>query len=225
MYIPVPPLQPSPPDSRSLIFDSAFARAVPCDISQRNEKMKKILFLICCLLLNWNASALDLAGIHLADRMQLEDTVLQLNGGGIRTKYFFKIYVGALYLPQKQTSAEAIIADEHKHRIAMYILHGMSGEKLYAAFKDAIEANHSATELAALDAQIRQMKQIFEEVKEVKPGDTIMLDYLPDSGTMITVNGSERGMIAGTTFNRALLKVWLGTNPVQDDLKKGMLGG
>jgi hypothetical protein len=187
--------------------------------------MKRILWIACCLLLSWNASALDLAGIHLTDKMQMADTVLQLNGGGIRTKWFFKIYVGALYLPQKQTSAEAIIADEHNHRIALYILHELSGEKLYCALEDAIAANHSATELAALDAQMKQMKQIFEAVHEVKPGDTIMLDYLPDSGTMITVNGMERGMIAGEPFNRALLKVWLGKHPVQDDLKKGMLGG
>jgi len=187
--------------------------------------MKKIFLLVCGLLLSWNAGALDLADIHLADRMQVGDAELQLNGGGIRTKWFFKIYVGALYLPQKQTSAEAIIAGEHKHRIAMYILHKLSGEKLFGAFKEAIEANHSAAELAELDAQIQQMKQIFEAVQEVKPGDTIMLDYLPDSGTRVTVNGTERGIIAGVPFSRALLKVWLGKNPVQDDLKKGMLGG
>jgi len=187
--------------------------------------MKKILLVSCCFLLSWNANALDLSGIHLADRVQVGDTELQLNGGGIRTRFFFKIYVGALYLPQKQTSAEVIIADENKHRIAMHILRELSGEKLFGAFKDAIESNHSAAELAELDAQIQQMKQIFEAVQEVKPGDTIMLDYLPDSGTRVTVNGTERGIIAGEPFNRALLKVWLGKHPVQDDLKKGMLGG
>jgi len=187
--------------------------------------MKKIFLMVCGLLLSFNASALDLADIHLEDSVQLGDTVLQLNGGGIRTRFFFKIYVGALYLPQKQNSAEAIIADENKHRIALYILHELSGEKLFSALNDAIEANHTAAELATLDAQMKRMKQIFEAVQQVKPGDIIMLDYLPDSGTRITVNGTERGIIAGADFNRALLKVWLGKHPVQDDLKKGMLGG
>jgi hypothetical protein len=79
--------------------------------------------------------------------------------------------------------------------------------------------------MAALDTQIGQMAQIFESVHEVKPGDIIMLDYLPASGTRITVNGAVRGTIAGAAFNRALLRIWLGRNPVQDDLKKGMLGG
>jgi hypothetical protein len=187
--------------------------------------MKKILLVTCCFFLTLNASALDLAGVHLADSMKVGDTVLQLNGGGIRTKWFFKIYVGALYLPEKKTSAESVIADEREHRIVLHILHGLGSEKLFNALHEGIEANHTAAEMAALDAQIRDMKQIFDSVSEVKPGETIMLDYLPDSGTRVTVNGTERGTIAGAAFNRALLKVWLGKNPVQDDLKKGMLGG
>jgi hypothetical protein len=187
--------------------------------------MKKIIWLVCCLFLSWNASALDLAGIHLADKMQVGNTALQLNGGGIRTKFFFKIYVGALYLPEKQASAEAIIADNRERRVVMYILHELSSEKLFNAFKEAIEANHSPGEMAALDAQIRQMAEIFASVHEVKPNDIVTLDYLPASGTRITVNGTERGTIAGEAFNRALLKVWLGKNPVQEDLKRGMLGG
>jgi hypothetical protein len=187
--------------------------------------MKKIFIAVCGLLLSWNASALDLAGIHLVDKMQLGNTVLELNGGGIRTKFFFKVYVAALYLPQKQQSGEAIIADNHEHRMVMYILRELSGKKLFSAFYDALEASHTPAELSALDKQIKQMEQIFESVNEVKPNDIIMLDYLPASGTRITVNGAERGVIAGADFNRALLGIWVGKNPVQDDLKKGLLGG
>ncbi len=187
--------------------------------------MKKILLMICGILLSWNASALDLAGIHLVERMQVGDAVLHLNGGGLRTKFFFDIYVGALYLPEKQTSAEAIIADEHEHRVVMYMLHGLGSKRLYDSLYDAFENNQTPAELQAMDPQIQQMKQIFESVREVKPGDIVTLDYLPASGTRITVNGTERGTIAGADFNRAVLRVWLGKHPVQDDLKKGMLGG
>lgn len=187
--------------------------------------MKRILLIFCGALLSWNASALDLAGVHLADTVQVGTANLQLNGAGIRTRFFIKIYVGALYMPQKQTSAEAIIADEHEHRVALYILHELSGEKLYGAFSDAITENHTPAELVALDAQIKLMKQIFEAVHEVKPGDVITLDYLPASGTKVGVNGTERGTLAGVAFNRAFLKIWLGRKPVQEDLKKGLLGG
>jgi hypothetical protein len=187
--------------------------------------MNKVLLLVCGLLLSCNVWALEVAGVKLPDTAQVGNATLQLNGGGLRTKFFIKIYVSALYLPQKQPLADSVIADEHEHRVALHMLHELSSKKLYGAFSEAIEVNHSQAELAALGAQLKQMAQIFDEVKEVKPGDVITLDYLPASGTQISVNGAARGTIAGEAFNRALLRIWLGSKPVQDDLKKAMLGG
>ena len=67
--------------------------------------MKKILLMLAGLLLSWNVNALEVAGVKLADKVQVGNETLQLNGAGLRTKWFFKVYVSALYLPQKQTSA------------------------------------------------------------------------------------------------------------------------
>jgi len=187
--------------------------------------IRKVMLVVCGLLLSCNVLAREVAGVKLADMAQVGNASLQLNGAGIRTKFFFKIYIGALYLPQKQNLADTIIADEHEHRVALHMLHELTSKKLYGAFSEAIEVNHTHAELVALDAQLKQMAQIFDEVKEVKPGDVITLDYLPASGTQISVNGTARGTIAGAPFNRALLRIWLGSKPVQDDLKKEMLGG
>lgn len=187
--------------------------------------MKKAVLMIGCLLLSWNASALNLAGIHLPEMVQSGGVNLQLNGGGIRSKWFFKIYVAGLYLTHKQTSAEAIIDESRENRIVLHMLRELTSEKLYGAFKEGIEANNDQDVLLAIGTQMQQMEQIFEAVEVVKKGDIITLDFQPDNGTKIIVNGTERGVIAGTGFNRALLKVWLGKQPVQDDLKKGMLGG
>ena len=186
--------------------------------------MKKLLLIACGLLLCASVNATEVAGVKLPESVQVGTQSLVLNGAGIRTKFFFKIYVGALYLPQKQASAEAIIADEHEHRMALHMLHELGSKKLYGAFSEAIEDNQTSAELAAMGAQLKQMKQIFEAVDEVKPGDVITLDYLPASGTQISVNGTARGTIAGAEFNRALLAIWLGKKPVQDDLKKELLG-
>jgi hypothetical protein len=186
-------------------------------------KMKKLIALFL-LFLTAPAFALEVADVKLPDNTQVGNASLQLNGAGIRTKFFIKIYVGALYLPQKQATAEAIIADEHEHRVALHILHGLSSEKLFNALSEAIEANHTPAELNALNAQLKQMAQILDTVKEVRPGDVVTLDYLPASGTQISVNSILRGTIAGAAFNRALLKIWLGERPVQDDLKLKMLG-
>jgi len=187
--------------------------------------MKKIVLIFTGLLLSWNANALEVAGVQLPDTTQVGTQTLVLNGAGIRKKWFFKVYVGALYLPQKQSSAETVIADDKENRIALHMLRGLGSKRLYGAFSEAIEANHTPAELQAMDGQLKQMAAIFDAVKEVEEGDVITLDYLPASGTQISVNGTVRGTIAGAEFNRALLRIWLGKKPAQDDLKKEMLGG
>lgn len=183
------------------------------------------LMLLCGLALSCNASALNVGGIHLVDQVQMGNTPLQLNGGGVRKKWFFKVYVLGLYLPHKQTSAREIIDDDNARRIVMHMLRDLSSSKLYGAFKEGIEANNSTDVLAAISTQMKQMEQIFESIEEVKEGDIVRLDYQPGTGTQVIVNGTNRGTIAGGGFSRALMKVWLGDQPVQEDLKKGMLGG
>lgn len=187
--------------------------------------MKKILLFLCAVFLSANACAKELAGVTLADSVQIGGKTLVLNGVGIRSKFFFKIYVAALYLPQKQTSGASIIADENEHRMALHILHELSSEKLFDAVKEAIADNQTAAGMAGLEMSLKQMAQIFSAVQVVKPGDVITLDYLSASGTQISVNTKLYGTIAGANFNRALLQIWLGDKPVQTDLKQGLLGG
>jgi len=187
--------------------------------------MKRFAVLGMLLLLSLPLSALELAGVKLKDTEQVGSQALVLNGAGIRTKWFFKVYVGALYLPQKQSVADMVIADEQTQRIAMYMLRDLGSKKLYGAFNEAIQANHTGAELKGMKMQLRQMADIFNAIGEAKQGDVITLDYQPASGTQISLNGKVFGNIEGAAFKRALLKIWLGSKPAQDDLKKAMLGG
>lgn len=187
--------------------------------------MKRIAMTGLLLLASMQTTALELAGVKLGDTAQVGAQALVLNGAGIRTKWFFKVYVGALYLPQKQTSADMVITADHPQRVAMHMLRDLGSKKLYGAFNEAIQANHDGAELKAMKAQLKQMADIFNEIGEAKRGDVITIDYQPAGGTRIGLNGKEYGNIAGAAFKRALLKIWLGNKPVQDDLKKAMLGG
>jgi hypothetical protein len=72
---------------------------------------------------------------------------------------------------------------------------------------------------------VKQLEGIFNAVKTAKPGDVILLDYVPGSGTRVVVNGEAKGTVAGEEFNRALLRIWLGDQPADASLKKAMLGG
>lgn len=184
--------------------------------------MKKILF-FCGLLLSLSANALEVAGVKLDDKVQLGKQELVLNGAGIRTKVVFDIYVAALYLETKSRKADVVLADTGSKRVALHLLYSLKSETLMEAFKNAIESNHNSTELSAMDVGLKKFYAVFNAVPEVKKGDVILLDYQPATGTKVTLNGVERGIVEGAEFNRALLKIWLGNRPVQDDLKKDLL--
>lgn len=185
--------------------------------------MKKLIAL-CLLCVSCQAFALEVAGVKLDDKAEVGNAALQLNGAGIRTKFFFKVYVGALYLGEKQRAAGAVLADAGAKRVTLHMLRELSSEKLLDAFDHGLAANNTSAELAALDARIKEFSAIFRTAKEVVKGDVITLDYVPGEGTRISINGTEKGRVAGAEFFRALLKVWLGDEPADEDLKKGMLG-
>jgi chalcone isomerase-like protein len=171
------------------------------------------------------ALAAEVEGVKLADTVQLGGADLALNGAGVRTRVFFKVYVGALYLQKKAGSADAVLADAGPKRVAMHLLRDLTAEQLFAALKDGLADNHSPDQVAKFEPQVQQMEKIFFAIKSAKKGDAIMLDYLPRAGTRIVVNSEEKGAVAGEDFYRALLRIWLGEKPVDASLKKAMLGG
>ncbi len=186
--------------------------------------MKRILLLLCCVAVNQNVSALEVAGVQLAGSMHVGSRDLMLNGAGLRTKYFFKVYVAALYLGERTHVADVALNQSGEKRIVLHVLRELSDEQLLHGFNEVMVANHTAAELQALEPQLKELTTIFHAVKKVEDGDVIFLDYLPDSGTRITVNGVLKGNVSGELFNRALFKIWLGDKPAQPDLKQKMLG-
>jgi hypothetical protein len=186
--------------------------------------LRKILLFICCVFLSWNASAMEVSGVKLADSIHLGSRDLVLNGAGLRTKFYFKVYVAALYLGEKTHVAEAALNQTGEKRVALHILREISDEKMLKGFNEVMAANHTPAEMQPLEPQLKELTAIFHAVGEVKEGDVVNLDYLPDTGTKIIVNGVLRGSIPGEVFNRALFKIWLGDKPAQPDLKQKMLG-
>ena len=185
--------------------------------------MKKLiaLFLLC---LSAQAFALEVSGVKIADSVHLGSHDLVLNGAGLRTKFFFKVYVAALYLGERTHAAEIALNQSGEKRVALHILREISDEKMLRSFNEVMVANHTPAEMQALAPQLKELTAIFHAVGEVKEGDVVVLDYLPESGTQIVVNGVLRGNIPGAAFNRALFKIWLGDKPAQPDLKQKMLG-
>lgn len=180
--------------------------------------------LITLALLAGNAcKAAEVAGIQIDDRIKAGSTEMQLNGAGIRTKLFFKVYVAALYLPQKNSDPTAIIQSRAPRRVVLRMMRDLDGSTLLNALKEGLQDNLSESEFVTLQPEISQLEKIFTTVGSTKSGDLIILD-LNNEGLAVVVNGSPRGAVAGDAFGRALLKIWLGEKPVEASLKKALLG-
>lgn len=166
----------------------------------------------------------QLGDVDLPDNVTLEgsDQVLQLNGMGYRTKFVFKIYVGALYTESKADSREEVQSFTGPKRIVMHMVYDeVSREKMNAAWLEGFEENNSDEQFDRLKTRLETFIALFPDLKA---GDVIYLDYIPSSGTRITFNGEKKAVIEGTDFYTALLDVWLGKEPADDGLKDALLG-
>ncbi len=181
-----------------------------------------IIIAAMLLAFSLEASALEVAGVDVPQSVTIENKALVLNGAGIRKKFFFKIYVGALYLPVKHTTVNSILNDAGGKRIVMSFLYKeVTAEDLVNGWNDGFTGNNSAKELKALQERINQFNSLFTTVHT---GDEIRLDYLPGKGTQVSLNGTLKGSVPGEDFSKALLKIWLGSKPADKGLKKAWLG-
>lgn len=182
--------------------------------------MRFVAFFLLGLGLSLSASAATLAGVEVPDTAQVANTDLVLNGVGLRTKFFFKIYVGGLYLPQKSQDAAAIVAGTAPNRVLMHMIYEVSREQFADAWHEGFKDNNPDS----YDALHDQVEQFIAFFGNCKKDDVITLDYVPSQGTLVMWNGQLRGNITGEAFHHALMNVFLGPNPPTSSLKEGMLG-
>ena len=175
------------------------------------------------------AFAIEIEGVKVDDQVTLGKAgpPLVLNGAGVRHRMMvIKVYVGALYVTAKKTSAEDVLADPGPKRVAMHILiDELTAQELTASLNNALAANHIPAELALIESRIQDLNRMMNSVGAIKKGGVVLLDYLPGTGTRITVNGVEKITIKGEDFFQAMLRIWIGKKPVDGRLSDAMLGG
>ena len=159
-----------------------------------------------------------LAGVTLPDTATVGGETLQLNGMGLREKFFIDVYVGALYVKAKSTDAKALIeADEPKRIVMHFIYNSVPADKMRETYESGFASNGGA-------AMATQVKTLNGWMEDLTTGDEVVLDYVPGKGTSVTVKGNAKGTIEGVDFMRALFSVYLGSSPPTGALKSGMLG-
>lgn len=171
------------------------------------------------------AGAATLEGLRFDDAVKVANRELQLNGLGVRAVFIFKAYVAGLYLGDRTSVPQEVLRQPGPKRIQMRMLMEIGAPDIKKALVDGMQKNVSETQWAAMQDRVAQFTRTIESIGVAKPGDTINLDYVPERGLMLAVNDvAKGGAISGTDFYNALLEIFVGDNPVDTRLKKGMLG-
>lgn len=189
--------------------------------------MSKLAAGLAAVVLASAALAAEVAGVKLDDKVRIapDSPELVLNGAGLRTRFFVKVYVGALYLPEKKTTAADVLAIGGPKRITLAMLRDLTAQQLVDALNEGFAANNPPPDQERYKGQLAELLAVMTALGQAKQGEVIALDFLPDAGTRVLLNGAAKGKpIPDEGFYRAILKVWLGDKPVDADLKRGLLG-
>lgn len=183
----------------------------------------KVMALTLALLAATGAGAREVAGVRLDDRIRVGESDLVLNGAGVRTKFVFKVYVGALYLPQATHEAGVVLNGSGARRMLLRMLRDVDGDTLLEALRDSLKENTNDAERASLIAPMEKMAALFRAVGKVHEADVLTMDFAAD-GVSLAMNGKPLGKVEDGSFAHMLLRVWLGEHPVDASLKKALLG-
>ena len=185
--------------------------------------------LIVAATLMWSTTtfALDIAGAQIPDHARLtpDGPELRLNGAGERTIFLFRIYVLALYLPQRQNTMSEVMAGKGPKRLLLTMQRDLTGQQVHDYLMKRLNDTAQASEMSVLKTRMADLDRIIESVATIEKSGTIALDWLPGKGTVIRVNDVARGEpIAGEDFYQALLRIWLSERAKSPALREALLG-
>ncbi|MGV3571200.1 MAG: chalcone isomerase family protein [Ramlibacter sp.] len=183
------------------------------------------LLAACCWFAGGAWADVTVSGVKYQEATELRGARVQLNGAGIRYYGPFKVYAAGLYLGRKASTPEEALATPGAKRIAVTMLREIDAAELGKLFTRGVESNMEKASFSRLIPGLMRMSQIFTDHKKLQPGDTFTVDWVPGTGTIVTVRGVPQGEpFKEPEFYEALMRIWLGPNPADWKLKESLLG-
>ena len=167
-------------------------------------------------LLIFGSPAICFSSYHFRDQeipntAVLEETgdVLDCRGIALEKHFFQDNYIAAFYSQRHVKNPLEALTDTGPRRMLIVVLRSVDN------FKEMLET--AITENNSPDVIERDQISISQFLKSIdyplRKGDILVLDYVPNVGTKVTVKGSLRAIIKGAEFYNLILKIWMGREP------------
>ncbi|MGK5085231.1 chalcone isomerase family protein [Bdellovibrionota bacterium FG-1] len=184
--------------------------------------MKVIVALALVILSSTSVFAAEISGVQLPDQVKIQDKTLKLNGVGLRQATIFRVnvYAGALYLENLSHDAAAILGSDSLKDLEMIFMRNVDAKDISKAWNKGFEENCKIN-CAVLASSLDKLKALM--TTDMKKGESMALRFFPN-GVELFLRGVSAGKVENPEFSKTLLRIWLGENPPNESLKKGLLG-
>lgn len=156
-------------------------------------------------------------------RVTVAEKTLRLNGSGLCEYGFLGIdlYYGALYVEKPSTSARELILSKQAKRIELRFVRKLTRAQLRQAWSASFKVNAGKR----LGVYSKRLGQLNSMMADIKVGQSIVFNYVPEQGLEVIFAGAKKGVIEGEDFARMFVTLYLGDNPPDANMKKAMLRG
>lgn len=167
----------------------------------------------------------DVLGTKFDGEIGVAGQRLQLNGAGVRFRAVFRVYAAGLYLAQKAETPDAVLSAPGPKRLNIVMLRDIDANELGKLFTRGMEKNATREDFVKAIPGTIKMGEIFAAKKKLASGESFQVDWVPGQGTVILINGKPAAEpIKEPEFYSALMKIWLGKDPADANLKEALLG-
>lgn len=166
-----------------------------------------------------SSQAAEIKGVHFEDRVIINDVELRLNGLAVlKWAMLFNVYAGGLYLPDEVAGSQWTTDVPKKLELSYF--RDIKAQGFADASDKLLRENLAPSAYQALAERLQTFYGFF---KDVNTGDRYSINYLPENGTELRLNGEVLGRVPGHDFAIAYFGIWLGENPINKMFRDKLL--
>ncbi|MFP5494573.1 MAG: chalcone isomerase family protein [Gammaproteobacteria bacterium] len=175
---------------------------------------------VICLLLMFSVPVLA----NEADRLKQADFPAQshqlvLKNQAVLTYLWADVYAAALFAPADLSAKQAL--DQQKDlRLELYYFRDIDRNDVIKAATATLERQQTPATLARLKPELDQLHKSF---RNIRSGDRYALDFQPQRGLNLEINGTVVFSSRNDELAKAYLGIWLAPQGLSDSLRSTLL--
>ncbi len=192
-------------------------------VPMRKNMLLSALMIVTLSFTSFLVKDVEVEGVKFPSAVNFNNETLIFNGGGVREKLDINLYAAALYLKSKQSNRSAILKNNNTVVLKMKVISSLITRELMDIATEESFDKSLGHRKSYYRKEINQFKSVFRDGFSV--GDVYDITFVQGKGILMYKNGVGKVVISGKEgFKEGVFDIWIGENPIQEELRDGLLG-